>query len=85
MPDLTAPRHDHPVMTAPRQVRHIYYVAIAVGMSGFTILLFNRPLAISSCDDKGKSDWTRSAGQIMRRVGLIYPAAGQIDTAKAKT
>ena len=26
-----------------------------------------------------ESDWTRSAGQVTRRVGLIYPAAGQID------
>ena len=27
-----------------------------------------------------ESDWMRSAGQITRRVGLIYPAAGKIDT-----
>ena len=27
-----------------------------------------------------ESDWARSAGQITRRVGLIYPASGQIDT-----
>ena len=27
-----------------------------------------------------ESDWMRSVGQITRRVELIYPAAGQIDT-----
>ena len=27
-----------------------------------------------------ESDWTIFVGKIMRRVGLIYPAAGQIDT-----
>ena len=26
------------------------------------------------------SHWTRSAGQIMRRMRAIYPTAGQIDT-----